>query len=81
VAEAGTAGVQQLAQALSQQGLILTQFQFHHQDEAAKGQTQFAFSQNSGDQRQAGKKEDTDKWEQPTLPRRRRGNGGIDLFA
>jgi flagellar hook-length control protein FliK len=81
VAEAGTAGVQQLAQALNQQGLILTQFQFHHQDEAAKGQTQFAFSQTSGDQRQTGKKDDTDKWEQPTTPRRRRSTGGIDCFA
>ncbi|MBI4643067.1 MAG: flagellar hook-length control protein FliK, partial [Deltaproteobacteria bacterium] len=81
VAEAGTAGVQQLAQALSQQGLILTQFQFHHQDEAAKGQTEFAFSQTSGDQRQTGKKDDTDKWEQPTTPRRQRWAGGIDCFA
>lgn len=82
VAEAATAGVQQLAQALNQQGLILTQFQFHHQDEAAKGQTQFAFSQTSGDQRQAGKKDaNSDRWEQPTNPRRRQWAGGIDCFA
>lgn len=81
VAEAGTAGVQQLAQALNQQGLILTQFQFHHQDEAVKDQTNFAFSQTSGDQRQTGKKDNADKWEQPTTPRRRRGAGGIDCFA
>ena len=81
VAEAATAGVQQLAQALSQQGLTLTQFQFHHQDEAAKGQTQFAFSQNSGDQKQTGKK-DSDRWERPPTPRRQHdAGGGIDCFA
>jgi len=79
VAEAATAGVQQLALALSQQGLILTQFQFHHQDEA-QGQPQLAFSRNSGDQQQTGKKE-TDRWEQPATPRRRRWAGGIDCFA
>jgi flagellar hook-length control protein FliK len=81
VAEAAAAGVQQLAQALNQQGLILTQFQFHHQDEAAHSQSQFAFSQNSGDQRQTGKKE-SDKWEQTPTPRRQRWTGGgIDCFA
>jgi len=80
VAEAATAGVHQLAQALNQQGLILTQFQFHHQDEAAKGQTEFAFSQTTEDQRQTGKKE-SDQWEQPTTPRWQRRNGGIDCFA
>jgi flagellar hook-length control protein FliK len=80
VAEAGAAGMQQLAEALNQQGLTLTQFQFQHQDEAAKGQTQYAFSQNSGEQRQAGSKEDTDQREQPA-PRQRRGNRGIDCFA
>ncbi len=83
VAEAGNSGVQQLAQALGQQGLILTQFQFHHQDEAAQGQQpNFNFDQNSGDQRQSGKKE-ADSWEQPSTPRRPRwtGNGGIDCFA
>lgn len=80
VAEAGAAGMQQLAEALNQQGLTLTQFQFQHQDEAAKGQTQYAFSQNSGEQRQAGSKEDTDQREQPA-PRQRRRAGGIDCFA
>jgi flagellar hook-length control protein FliK len=80
VAEAGAAGMQQLAEALNQQGLTLTQFQFQHQDEAAKGQTQYAFTQNSGEQRQAGSKEDTDQREQPT-PRQRRRAGGIDCFA
>ncbi|MDD2902402.1 MAG: flagellar hook-length control protein FliK [Syntrophales bacterium] len=79
VAEAGAAGVQQLAQALNQQGLTLTQFQFHHQDEAPS-QSNLAFFQNSGDQRQAGKK-GADRWEQPPNPRRRRWAGGIDCFA
>jgi flagellar hook-length control protein FliK len=82
VAEAATAGVQQLAQALNQQGLILTQCQFHLQDEAPQGQTQFAFSQSSEDQRQAGKKDaNSDRWERPTTPRQRRWAGGIDCFA
>ncbi|MFZ5450343.1 MAG: flagellar hook-length control protein FliK [Thermodesulfobacteriota bacterium] len=80
VAEAATAGVQQLSQALNQQGLILTQFQFHHQDEAPQGQSQLTFFQNQGEQRQAGKK-DGDKWEQPHTPRRQRWAGGIDCFA
>ncbi len=81
VAEAATAGVQQLAQALNQQGLILTQFRFHHQDEA-QGQPSLNFSQTPGDQRQAGKKE-ADKWERPATPRRQRwaGRGSIDCFA
>lgn len=79
VAEAGAAGVQQLAQALNQQGLILTQFQFHHQDEAP-GQSHLAFFQNSGDRPQAGQK-DPDTREQPTTPRQRRWTGGIDCFA
>jgi len=81
VAEAGTAGVQELAQALNQQGLTLTQFQFHHQDEAAKGETQFAFSQTPGDQKQQTGKKEADQWEQPTTARRQRGGGGIDCFA
>ncbi len=83
VAEAGTSGVQQLAQALNQQGLILTQFQFHHQDDAAQGQQpNFNFAQTPGDQRQSGKKE-SDRWEQPATPRRPRwtGSGSIDCFA
>lgn len=82
VAEAGAAGVQQLAQALGQQGLILTHFQFHHQDEAQGQQPNFDFAQNPGDQRQSGKKE-SDSWEQPATPRRPRWtrNGGIDCFA
>lgn len=79
VAEAGAAGVQQLAQALNQQGLTLTQFQFHHQDEAP-GQSNLAFFQNSGGQREAGKK-DPDRWEQPANPRRPRWGKGIDCFA
>jgi hypothetical protein len=82
VADAATAGVQQLAQALNQQGLILTQFQFHHQDES-QGQSTLNFSQNSGDQRQADKK-DPDKWERPATPRRQWAGGtarGIDCFA
>ena len=79
VAEAGSAGVQQLAQALTQQGLTLTQFQFHHQDEAPS-QSNLAFFQNSRDQRQAGTK-DPDRWEQPTNPRRQRWGRGIDCFA
>jgi hypothetical protein len=70
--------VQQLAQALNQQGLILTQFQFHHQDEA-QGQPSLNFSQTPGDQKQAGKKE-PDKWERPATPRRQ-WNGGVDCFA
>ncbi|MHB8070137.1 MAG: flagellar hook-length control protein FliK [Desulfobaccales bacterium] len=82
VAEAGTAGMQQLAQALGNQGLILTQFQFHHQDEAQGQPTRFDFAENPGDQRQSGKKE-SDSWEQPATPRRPRwtGSGGIDCFA
>jgi len=80
VAEAATAGVQQLAQALNQQGLILTQFQFHHQDEA-QGQPSLIFSQTPGDQRQTGKKEpDPDKWERPANLRRQWA-GGVDCFA
>lgn len=79
VAEAGTAGVQQLAQALNQQGLTLTHFQFHHQDEAPK-QSNLAFFQNSGDQRQSGQK-DPDNWEQPANPQPRRWGRGIDCFA
>jgi hypothetical protein len=79
VAEAATAGVQQLALALNQQGLVLTQCQFHLQDEAP-GQPQLAFNQDSGDQRQTGRQE-PDRWEQPATPRRRRWAGGIDCFA
>lgn len=79
VAEAGAAGVQQLAQALNQQGLTLTQFQFHHQD-GAPSQSNLAFFQNSGDQRQTGKR-DANRWEQPTNPRRQRWGRGIDCFA
>jgi len=81
VAEAATTGVQQLAQALGQQGLILTHFNFHHQDEAPQGQAQLAFSQNQGgDQKQTGQKEPGDKWERPATPKRR-ANGNIDCFA
>lgn len=83
VAEAATAGVQQLAQALTQQGLTLTQFQFHHQDEAP-GQSNLAFFQNSGDQRQTGdssKEGSPDRWEQRTPQRQQRWAGGIDCFA
>jgi hypothetical protein len=80
VAEAAATGVQQLAQALSQQGLTLTHFNFHHQDEAPQGQAQLAFFQNSGgQQKQEGQKE-PDKWENPAAPRRR-ANGSIDCFA
>ncbi len=83
VAEAAAAGVQQLAQALNQQGLILTQFQFHHQDQS-QGQYTLNFSQNPGDQKETGKK-DPDKWERPPTPQRQWAGraiaGGIDCFA
>jgi hypothetical protein len=82
VADAATAGVQQLAQALNQQGLILTQFQFHHQDES-QGQYNLNFSQNPGDQKQTGQ-QDPDKWERPPTPQRQWAGGfarGIDCFA
>jgi len=79
VAEAGAAGVQQLSQALQQQGLTLVQFQFHHQDQAPS-QSNLAFFQNSGSQRQAGKK-DPDRWEQPANPRRPRWGRSVDCFA
>lgn len=86
VAEAATTGVQQLAQALTQQGLTLTHFNFHHQDEAPHGQTQLAFSQNQGgDPRQTGntgnQDANTGKWDRPATTRQQRGNSGIDCFA